>query len=157
MRSAFGYQQNKQASALALRRKGPAGEAAGEREVGGAKAPPSASSRPQVTGDSWRPGAAPQPALSLSREPTQGLERGSPREQKGLAGQPFPAPLPNIRAYRGTPRYSPACPRSWPPPWTHTHQGPTPTFSSLASSQLFVPGKVTMTITEKARDRNHVG
>ena len=88
--------ENKQT--LVLQRKGPAGEAPRGREVGGAKEPPSASSRPQTTGDSWPPGTAPQPTPSLSRGTAQGLERDPQGSKRAFKVSPIS--LANIRVTR---------------------------------------------------------
>lgn len=132
------------------------------------------SSLPQGTGDGWPPETAPQPAPGLSGRTAQGL-RGDPRGlwrsgQKGLEGQSAYGNLSQQRGEPGTPRCSPTCPwsqaisgcgkdkgRSPGPTWPYKGARQTLAYFSPVHSQLFVLGKVTMTIIMRAESYNPNG
>ena len=95
--------ENKQALG-SRRRKGPAGEVPGEREVGGAKAPPSASSRPQVTGDSQE---LPHSQRSVSAGSQHKAWKGDPQGSKRALQVSLSQPLFLTSGFTGGPQETP--------------------------------------------------
>ena len=88
--------------------------------------PHPASSRPQVTGDSWPPGTAPQPALKsqqgASTRPGKGTPQGSKRALKVSLSQP----LFLTSGFTGGPQDTPQLDRGHRPSWTpRPHRGHT--------------------------------